>query len=441
MNHSIEYSKILQLSVPLSTTTTISLNSSLTSNPSTWTINQVEEWLKKNNFNDCIDILCHQYQIDGKRLINLNQNDILSLTKNRQLWLQIKTLKPKSTIIQLDSSTINCENNITSNLIEDQPITNCCFITSIRSDRKKTLLAFLLALMTIFFCSFIITIVDERLPNPKNFPPLPDLILDNIKQISWAFSITEKLILIEMTTLIIVIILHRHRMIIVRRLFTITAALYFLRSLTMVLTSLPVATKITDCEPKQLVNFDARLKKATMIFLGQGLSSFGVKTCGDYLYSGHTCTLVLATHFINEYTPRSYHLLHFLTWIAALTGMFFILAGHQHYSIDILIAWVLSSRLFIYYHTLANNRTFLQRDTDRMRIWFPLFSYFEENVKTAIPNEYCLPGCINEARIMINNWTESIKYSAYWVILFLFIIITYSFSFTKKSSFSSLIER
>ncbi|CAF3699076.1 unnamed protein product [Rotaria sordida] len=404
-NNSIEYSKILQLSVPLSktTTTTININSSLTSNPSTWTINQVEEWLKKNNFNDCIDILCHQYKIDGKRLINLKQNEILSLRKNKQLWLQIKTLKPKSTIIQLDSSIINSQNNIISNQIEDQPIINCCFITSIRSDRKKTLLAFLLALMTIFFCSFIITIVDERLPDPKNFPPLPDLILDNLKQITWAFSITEKLILIEMTTLIIVILLHRHRMIILRRLFTITSALYFLRSLTMILTSLPVATKITDCEPKKLINFDARLRKATMIFLGQGLSSFGVKTCGDYLYSGHTCTLVLAAHFINEYTPRSYHLLHFLSWISALTGMFFILAGHQHYSIDILIAWVLSSRLFIYYHTLANNRTFLQRDTNRMRIWFPLFSYFEENVKTAIPNEYCLPSFIYEAQILVMN--------------------------------------
>ena len=50
-------------------------------------------------------------------------------------------------------------------------------------------------------------------------------------------------------------------------------------------------------------------------------------------------------------SPRSYHLLHFLSWIMAITGMFFILAGHQHYSIDILVAWVLSSRLFIYYHT------------------------------------------------------------------------------------------
>jgi hypothetical protein len=53
------------------------------------------------------------------------------------------------------------------------------------------------------------------------------------------------------------------------------------------------------------------MKKAAMIFIGQGMSSFGVKTCGDYLYSGHTCTLILATHFINECTykkkfPRSF---------------------------------------------------------------------------------------------------------------------------------------
>jgi hypothetical protein len=39
-------------------------------------------------------------------------------------------------------------------------------------------------------------------------------------------------------------------MIILRRLFAIAAALYFLRSLTMVFTSLPVATQITDCQPK-----------------------------------------------------------------------------------------------------------------------------------------------------------------------------------------------
>lgn len=179
------------------------------SNPSTWTINQVEEWLKKNNLNDYISILCHENQIDGKRLMDLNENDILILTKNNQLWLKIKKLKPQSTTIQIEPVAVN--SSTPYDLIEDQPIANCCFFTSMRSDRKKTLSAFLLVLCTIYFCSFIITIVDERLPDPKNFPPLPDLILENIEQIPWAFAVTEKLILVEMTTLFTIILLHRHK--------------------------------------------------------------------------------------------------------------------------------------------------------------------------------------------------------------------------------------
>ena len=206
-NHTEQYSNTVH-----SSTTSINLNTLLPIDPSLWTINQVEEWLKKNNFNDCTNILCHQYRLDGKRLLKLNRNDILTLTKNKQLWIQIKSLQPKqeqqSTTIQLEPLT---NSNRLSDPIEDQPITSCCFLASIRSDRKKTLFAFLLAISAIFFCSFVITIVDERLPDPKNFPPLPDLILDNLEQIPWAFAVTEKIIITEMTTLILVILLHRHR--------------------------------------------------------------------------------------------------------------------------------------------------------------------------------------------------------------------------------------
>jgi hypothetical protein len=232
-DHTKHLTSAIYSSLPSSMTTI-----NLTSNPSTWTINQVEEWLIKNSFNDCIDILCRQYHIDGQRLINLNKTDILSLTNNKQLWIQIKILKQShlykkrqstsslqipipfrsfqtltpiqssSTIIPLERTTYTSPDRI-----EDQLTTTCCFISSIRSDRKKTLSAFFLALITVYFCSFIITIVDERLPDPKNFPPLPDLILDNIKQIPWAFAVTEKLIVIEMLTLMTVILLHRHRLI------------------------------------------------------------------------------------------------------------------------------------------------------------------------------------------------------------------------------------
>jgi hypothetical protein len=123
----------------------------------------------------------------------------------------IDLLLPSTTTTQRPTNTLLNPHRTPADQIEDQPMTGCCFISSIRSDRKKTLSACLLALCTLYFCSFIITIVDERLPDPKNFPPLPDLILDNVKLIPWAFSVTEKIIVIEMLTLITVIGLHRHR--------------------------------------------------------------------------------------------------------------------------------------------------------------------------------------------------------------------------------------
>lgn len=69
-------------------------------------------------------------------------------------------------------------------------------------------------------------------------------------------------------------------------------------------------------------------------------------------------------------------------------GIFFILAAHEHYSIDVFVAFYITSRLFLYYHTLANNQALMQRDSNRTRIWFPMFSYFESSVNGIIPNEY-----------------------------------------------------
>lgn len=333
-----------------------------TLNPTTWTTKDVEEWLRKNDLNECIDLICIQHRMNGQRLMNLKEHDVLQLkgtSKNQELWEYIRKLQhiyssnyhlwtarqnstqtaplaqnipmtaasyfapnlsqgsvphrplfnsstirsgtntlpipsaPKAgsaqpitptssystlivnqnqynqssscssstnslqaatpTTVLLERSPLNTTRSMnnqqyqrrslshslsTSNTsinilptasiprasnsllnnhrtppdqLEDQLMTDCCCIGSIRTDRKKTLFAFLLAVCTVYFCSFIITIVDERLPDPKKFDPLPDLILENIKQIPWAFSVTEKIILIEIITLITIVVLHRHR--------------------------------------------------------------------------------------------------------------------------------------------------------------------------------------------------------------------------------------
>lgn len=121
------------------------------------------------------------------------------------------------------------------------------------------------------------------------------------------------------------------------------------------------------------------------------MSIQGVRNCGDYMFSGHTVTLTLLNFFITEYTPGdSYfvHVLHTVAWVLNLFGVFFILAAHEHYSIDVFIAFYISTRLFLYYHTLANNQSSTNRDRERTRIWFPLFFFFESNVRGIVPNEF-----------------------------------------------------
>lgn len=87
-------------------------------------------------------------------------------------------------------------------------------------------------------------------------------------------------------------------------------------------------------------------------------------------------------------------------------GIFFILAAHEHYSIDVFVAFYIASRLFLYYHTLANNTALMSHDSTRTRIWFPLFSYFESSVDGIIPNEY---SSLSDIFRNLGNWLLNVK--------------------------------
>lgn len=129
-------------------------------------------------------------------------------------------------------------------------------------------------------------------------------------------------------------------------------------------------------------------------FLGAGMSIQGVRTCGDYMFSGHTSALTILNFFITEYTPRHLYFIHTFSWMLNMFGIFFILSAHEHYSIDVFIAFYITSRLFLYYHTLANNQALMQRDSTRTRIWFPLFSFFESEIDGIVPNEFDTPSSL-----------------------------------------------
>ena len=95
--------------------------------------------------------------------------------------------------------------------------------------------------------------------------------------------------------------------------------------------------------------------------------------------------------FLITDTPIKLYFIHTVSWVLNLFGIFFILAAHEHYSIDVFIAFYISTRLFLYYHTLANNKTLYQGDRKRTRIWFPLFYFFESGVRGRVPNYFESP--------------------------------------------------
>lgn len=102
-------------------------------------------------------------------------------------------------------------------------------------------------------------------------------------------------------------------------------------------------------------------------------------------------THILSQMFFFTDTPSYMYYLHTCCWVLNMFGIFFILAAHEHYSIDVVIAFYISSRLFLYYHTLANTRALKRIDSKRTRVWFPLFWFFEEKVSGKVPNEYEWP--------------------------------------------------
>ncbi|XP_052738692.1 ceramide phosphoethanolamine synthase isoform X2 [Bicyclus anynana] len=258
----------------------------------------------------------------------------------------------------------------------------------------KTAIALGYLFLVTWVTAVVMVIVHDKVPDMKKYPPLPDLFLDNVPHIPWAFDMCEITGSFLMAIWLAVLFFHKHRFIILRRFFALAGTVFLLRCFTMLITSLSVPGSHLKCEPRfyppadDLTVWGRRLRQAYDIWSGAGMSVRGVRTCGDYMFSGHTVALTLLNFFITEYTSRSLYLLHILTWVMNMFGIFFILAAHEHYSIDVFIAFYITSRLFLYYHTLSNNQALMQTDSSRTRIWFPLLSFFESEVDGIVPNEY-----------------------------------------------------
>jgi hypothetical protein len=54
-------------------------------------------------------------------------------------------------------------------------------------------------------------------------------------------------------------------------------------------------------------------------------------------------------------SPRRCQPIHWLAGLTVLVGVTMVLVAHGHYTVDVLIAYYVTTRLWYIYHTLANN--------------------------------------------------------------------------------------
>ncbi|CAG5097678.1 Oidioi.mRNA.OKI2018_I69.XSR.g15182.t1.cds [Oikopleura dioica] len=117
----------------------------------------------------------------------------------------------------------------------------------------------------------------------------------------------------------------------------------------------------------------------------------GMNMCGDYMYSGHTSIITSSALFILEYSPRRWWVYHYIVQIAAIIGVFCILVAHEHYTIDIIIAYYIVSNHFWMYHTMAAIPDVTSPTGSSTRVpltrawWWRIFRFMEVNVPSPLP--------------------------------------------------------
>jgi len=241
----------------------------------------------------------------------------------------------------------------------------------------------------------------KKIPDRTLHPPLPDFGLDHLTKQRWLNDVADVIVIVCILSSICLVILHRHRWILCRRVFIIMSILYCMRSVTMYVTVLPLANDHVYCSPK--INTTASFGQTVLIVTTEviklitagGLPITGKKTmCGDYIFSGHTIIYLMAYCLIVEYAPKKLGFLHWASWGAAWVGMVCLLISHGHYTIDVIIGYYATTRMFWMYHTFANY-TELQRRTATNSLssvwWFPIFRYFEGSLKHPVPKLYSIP--------------------------------------------------
>lgn len=205
-----------------------------------WSCNEVSTWLKDRGFQNYCQLLCEEHQIDGQGLLNLTESDIKEppigirvVGDVKRLIQCIKTLKlqsngrrngiistntnlsqvPAETILQIGENDIHSTQELSDlqKVCNRLPHKNKQISRNGEPERQKALIGLVYMLLGLYCTCFSIVVVQAKAPDQHKHPPLPDVFLDHFPEISWAYKVTDTVLISLMMSWAIIVILHKHR--------------------------------------------------------------------------------------------------------------------------------------------------------------------------------------------------------------------------------------
>ena len=78
-----------------------------------------------------------------------------------------------------------------------------------------------------FLTTISLALVHERLPERSTYPPLPDVFLDNVPASDWGLDVSEILIIMSTTCILVLVFFHRYRYVVYNVRVVVTRAFFF----------------------------------------------------------------------------------------------------------------------------------------------------------------------------------------------------------------------
>jgi len=78
-------------------------------------------------------------------------------------------------------------------------------------DFTKLAVAYVYMFVVFMLTAFVMVVVHDIVPDMDRYPPLPDIVLDNLPYIPWAFDMCELTAISMSLAFIVILFIHKHR--------------------------------------------------------------------------------------------------------------------------------------------------------------------------------------------------------------------------------------